>query len=209
MANATVTLPPENGPRTPTRTSPWAIVLLVGLGVGFVVGWLIGRGGTPQPVPVPTPVVTIEARPTPTPVPTTPLPTPACTRGVAQDWKLYVGPDDPCRVVDGNGKPVPLAYISSHGHNKIEFRPLDSKKKLEIIIHVPPDFPPLFKNLAPNTYDQQNRVLSYRVFCNDFANDKLCSTGLAQDLDDSAYICYKYDQVLNGKPCDAHIIIQP
>ena len=187
------------------RTMTLVIVLIVGLGVG----WLIGRATapTPGPVPVPTPKPTAVPPPFMTPLPTpdaecTPKATPAV---VARNWKLFVGPDannQPCLVVDEHGNKVPLAFVSKWQGHSITFRPLDKISTLEIVIHVPAGYPPPFRDVAPHGFDTEGKVVSYSVYCDDFT--KVCSTGPAL----GEYGCYKYDQILNGKICDARIIIE-
>ena len=184
-----------------TRTLTLLIVLVIGLGVG----WLIGSRGGPSPKPEPTP------NQVPTLTPTATRPTPTCPpQGTSHDWNLFVAPNNPpCLVVDKSGTtPVEFAYISATQGNSIEFLPLDptKSKSLEIIIHVPPNYPPLFTNLVPHGNDPQG-LAEWRVLCDDF--NQRCSTGKALVIDEKYYGCFKYDQILDGNRCDAHIIIQP
>ena len=195
MANDTLGEPVNN-----TRVWILAIVLVVGAGVGF----LIGRGvPSPQPVPQPTPVPTLEAKPTPTPVPTSYC-SPSITPPVsAQNWKLFVKPDsngNPCRVVDSNGLPVPIAVISKSLGHTIDFV---ADGKLQIIIHVPGNISQPFRNVIFNGPESQGT--RWLLYCD---GSGPCSTGPA--LTNQSYSCYyKYDQILNDKFCDAGIIIQP
>ena len=192
----------ENGTIRKPVPIPGIWILAIAL-VGVVAGFVVGRGTVPSPLPLPTPVPT----PAPTAVPTPP-PTPTCPPpGTATNWKLGVGPDDPCQVVDEKGQVVPYAFISRKAGNSIEWRPLNNKRLLQIVIHVPAGSPQPFRDVAPNGYNQQNQVISFSVFCNDFDPNKPCSTGPA--LSSADYGCYKYDQILDGKVCDARIIIQP
>lgn len=185
-----------------TRT----LTLLVVLIVGIAVGWFIGQGQTP-----PTP-------PTPTPVPTASVPTPAATPVVhpvvtppgpyppANNWTLTVGPTA-CDVTQ-NGQPVPVAVIKRRVH-WIRFTPKPNQT-LGIVFHVPPTnqvpptYPKPFKHMALAGYDQQGYAL-WALVCDQPNNS--CFTGPAEP--DAAPIYYKYDQILDGKTCDAGIIIQP
>jgi hypothetical protein len=178
------------------------LTLLAVLVVGLAVGWFIGHGKPePTPEPSPTPVPTANVPPA------TPAPTPICTPQVtpvagAHDWKLTVGPD-PCKVTDENGNPAPIANISKgHGH-KIVFQPSSPQLSLAIVIHVPRSSPKPFKNLAFDGYDPQGLV-KWLLCCDD--PQKPCSTGPAAA--NAEYGCYKYDQILEDKECDAGIIIE-
>jgi hypothetical protein len=107
-------------------------------------------------------------------------------------------------VVDDKGNPVPIANISRGRGHKIVFQPSSPQTSLAIIIHVPQSSPKPFKNLAFDGYDSQGLV-KWLLYCDDA--HKPCSTGPA--LGNAKYDCYKYDQILDGKECDAGIIIQP
>ena len=185
----------SNGTRTITLSAVIALVL------GLVIGWLIHTpkpGPSPEPTPVPT------ASPTPPPSPT-PVCRPNVTPGPgvnAKDWNLTVGPD-PCLVVDGTGNPVPYAVVSRGQGHKIVFHPSDPKMSLAIVIHAPASAPRPFKNLTFGGWDPQG-LAKWVLVCDDPHGQ--CSTGPAKS--DAQYGCYKYDQILDGKECDAGIIIE-
>lgn len=176
-----------------TRTLTLLVVLILGLAAG----WYIGHGKpTPPPAPEPTPVPVPTVPVAPTPVPTPPGPYPH-----AGNWTLTVGPDA-CDVTQ-NGQKVPVAVIGRGQHNFIRFQP-DAGQLLGIVIHVPSSYPKPFKNLTPAGSDPQGNAL-WAVVCAEPGNR--CFTGPAEPNAQPGY--YKYDQVLNGKVCDAGIIIQP
>jgi len=180
-----------------TRTLTLVIVLIVGIAVG----WFIGRGQAPPPTPPqPTPVPTVVGPP-PTPVPTPVCPPQVTPVAKAKDWKLTVGPE-PCDVKE-DGQAVTYAVISREKGHKIVFQS-SGGEALAIIVHVAQGSPRPFKNMAFVGNDPQG-LAQWALFCDD--PKKPCSTGPAQK--DATYGCYKYDQVLNGKRCDAGIIIQP
>jgi hypothetical protein len=106
-------------------------------------------------------------------------------------------------VTDENGNPAPIANISKKKMHKIVFQASPPTSSLMIVIHVPRTSPKPFKNLAFDGYDSQGLV-KWLLYCDD--PHKPCSTGPATA--DAGYDCYKYDQILDGKECDAGIIIE-
>jgi hypothetical protein len=154
----------------------------------------------PEPVPQPTRV------PTAVLPPPTLVPTPVCTPGAtpppkAKNWKLIVGPDA-CQVTEEGGPPAPIAVISAEHLHQIKFKS-NAGQTLAIILHVPQGWPPPFKGMAFIGPDPQG-LSKWALSCEDPKN--WCSTGPADKK--ATYGCYKYDQVLDGKLCDAGIIIE-
>lgn len=178
-----------------TRT----LTLLVVLVIGLAVGWFFGHSQPspqtqPQPTPQPSPAPT--APPAPTPIPTPPGPYPP-----ASNWTLTVGPGA-CDVTS-DGKPVPVAVISKKKMHWIRFQP-DAGQLLGIVFHVEKNDPKPFKNMALAGYDPQGNAL-WSLVCDE--PGKKCFSGPAQK--DARETYYKCDQILDGKVCDAGIIIQP
>jgi hypothetical protein len=179
-----------------TRT----LAVLVALAVTVAVGCQKrgGEGGEPTPVPTAVAPPTLPPSLTPTPV-CRPNVTPGVT---AHDWKLTVGPDA-CTVTDDSSNPVPYAVVSRGAGHKIMFRPSNSAMSLAIVIHAPASDPKPFKNLTWAGLDPQG-LAKWLLVCDDPHGN--CSTGPAGP--NAVYGCYKYDQILDGKECDAGIIIE-
>ena len=179
-----------------TRT----LTLLVVFVVGIVAGWLVGHTKPGPTAPPPPPRVTVP------PPPPTPIPPPACTPATpptakAKNWKLKIGPD-PCQVAEEDGQPAPFAVISVESMHKIEFKS-NAGQNLGIVIHVPQGWVPPFKKFAYVGNDPQG-LEKWALSCDD--PTRWCSTGPADKK--AIYGCYKYDQILDGKTCDAGIIIE-
>lgn len=184
-----------NGTRPPTFLLVFAASLV---GSSFVGCARRGPEPVPQPTSVPTAVLT----------PPTLAPTPVCTPGAnpvskpkAKNWKLIVGPDA-CQVAEEDGTPAPVAVISVENAHQIKFKS-NAGQTLEIIVHVPQGWPPPFKGMASIGPDPQG-LSKWALSCPDPKG--WCSTGPADKK--ATYGCYKYDQVLGGKTCDAGIIIE-
>jgi hypothetical protein len=182
-----------NGTRPPTFLLVFAASIV---GCSFVGCARRGPEPVPQPTSVPTAVLT----------PPTLAPTPVCTPGAtlvpkAKNWKLIVGPDA-CRVAEEEGSLAPVAVISAGNLHQIKFKS-DAGQSLAIILHVPQGWLPPFKGMAFTGLDPQG-LSKWALSCEDPKN--WCSTGPADKK--ATFGCYKYDQVLDDKTCDAGIIIQ-
>ena len=166
--------------------------------VSIVGSWFIGCSRRePEPVPQPTRVPTAVTTP-PALVPT-PIPTPQPPYPAAKKWTLTVGPDA-CDVTSG-GQKVPVAVIKKKLHS-IRFEPI-AGQLLGIVFHVEKDHPKPFKHMALAGYDDDGKA-RWSLVCNESGNK--CFTGLPQEDADETF--YKYDQILDGKTCDAWIIIE-
>ncbi|HJW14297.1 MAG TPA: hypothetical protein VJ776_06360 [Thermoanaerobaculia bacterium] len=178
-------------------TRPWTlvIVLVLGFGVGSIIGHP-RQASALQPQPTPQPAT--QSNPSAKPYPTPPGPYPK-----AQNWTLTVGPDA-CDVTSG-GKKVPVAVIE-RGKHSIRYQS-NAGQLLGIVFHAPPtkpDAPKPFRNMTFAGTDSDG-LYKWALVC-DQPNHG-CLTGPA--LKGSAGGYYKTDQILEGKTCDAGIIIQP
>lgn len=120
----------------------------------------------------------------------------------AKNWTLTVGPDA-CQVQEA-GKDVPVAVID-RGVHKIQYQS-NSGQPLSIVFHAPPNYPKAsapFKQMTAAGTDPDGNNL-WKLTC-EKAN--VCSTGPAVKGSQGGY--WKTDQILDGKTCDAGIIIQP
>lgn len=180
-----------NGTRPPTFLLVFAASLVGSSFVGCA-----RRGSEPvsQPIRVST------AAPTPPTLVPTPIPTPKGPYPVAGHWTLTVGPGA-CDVTSG-GQPVPVAVISKKKLHWIRFQP-NAGQTLGIVFHVTKGHPKPFMDMEPAGSDAQGNDL-WRLVCKESGNK--CLTGPAQKDADETY--YKYDQTLDGKTCDAGIIIE-
>lgn len=180
-----------NGTRPPTFLLVFAASLV---GSSFVGCARRGPEPAPQPTSVPTAVLT-----PPTLAPT-PIPTPKGPYPAARRWTITVGPGA-CDVTS-NGQPAPVAVISKGELHWIRFQP-NAGQTLGIVFHVAKGHPKPFKDMEPAGSDAQGNDL-WRLVCKESGNK--CFTGPAQKDADETY--YKYDQTLDGKTCDAGIIIE-
>lgn len=179
-----------NGTHPPT--------FLIVFAVTVVGSWFIGCArrelqAAPQPTSVPTAVLTPQTPAPPVPIPKGPYP-------AAHHWTLTVGPDA-CDV-KSDGQPVPVAVISKSKLHWIRFQP-NAGQTLGIVFHVAKGHATPFKEMEPAGSDPQGNDL-WRLVCKEPGNK--CFTGPAQKDADETY--YKYDQILDGKICDAGIIIE-
>jgi hypothetical protein len=184
-----------NGSRT--------LSVVLALVVGLAAGWLIFHG-KPEPTPVPERTPAPTAKPPAATLTPTPICPPQVTPAKKADWNLTVGPDV-CKVADDddNGKQIVFARLSRDQGNKIVFKPSSEQLSLAIIFHVPRDVPKPFMKLTFAGYDSQGLV-KWILVCDD--EHKRCTTGPVNP--NATYGCYKYDQILDGKECDAGLIIE-
>ena len=180
-----------NGTRPPT--------LLLVFAVSIVGSWFVGCSRRePQPVLQPTSVPT--AAQTPTTLVPAPIQIPKGPYPAAKHWTITVGPDA-CDVMS-DGQPVPVAVVSKEKLHGICFQP-NAGQTLGIVFHVAKGHPKPFKEMDRAGSDAQENDL-WRLVCKESGNK--CCTGPAQKDADETY--YKYDQTLDGKTCDAGIIIE-
>jgi hypothetical protein len=129
-----------------------------------------------------------------------PIPTPQGPYPAAGNWTLTVGPDA-CKVTSG-AQPVPVAVISKSKSNWIRFQP-NAAQPLGIVFHVEKNDPKPFKDMTPDGFDPEGNAL-WKLACKESGNK--CFTGPAENGAHETF--YKYDQILDGKPCDAWIKIE-
>ena len=167
------------------------LVVLVSLVVGFAAGWGL-FSGPKKPLP---------ARPS-----------------VAQDWKIFVGPDDPCVLKDANGNDASVQRVA-RGKHHIEWESADRKSLLYIIAHVPPcEIAPFPKWQKIGTDSNKNDL----YLIGDGTSSKVDSgkpdLRACPSNDTLPKTWIKYDQYLQiyGQPgppvfrsCDGMIIIDP
>ena len=128
-------------------------------------------------------------------------PTPGPPYPKAKNWTLIVGPDS-CTVQEG-GKAVPVAVITRELH-WIKYKS-NAGQQLGIVFHAPPDNKTAaapFKHMTSGGKDADGANL-WKLDC----QKDTCSTGPAVKGSAGGY--WKTDQILDGKSCDAGIIIQP
>ncbi|HEV8117757.1 MAG TPA: hypothetical protein VGQ32_04490 [Thermoanaerobaculia bacterium] len=163
----------------------WILTVVLAL---TATSWLISQSATPPPG-------------NPAQVAKGKYPTPAPPYPKAKNWKLKVGPDA-CDVTEAGVK-VPVAVITRELHS-IKYQS-DSGHPLGIILHAPPNYPKAtapFKNMTSGGVDEDGSNL-WVMSC----QKDVCSSGPAIKGSQGGY--WKTDQILDGKKCDAGIIIQP
>ncbi|HKF44072.1 MAG TPA: hypothetical protein VKG01_13290 [Thermoanaerobaculia bacterium] len=168
-------------------------ILLVVLVVGAT-GWLISQEAAKPTPAAQANVAQTAPGPSKYPTPTGPPPK-------AKNWTLIVGPD-PCTVQEG-GKDVPVAVIT-RGTHSIKYQ-ANANQYLGIIVHSPATnrtAPAPFKKMTFAGVDQDGSYM-WQLWC----EKSMCMTGPAVSGSVGGY--WPTDQILDGKKCDAGIIIQP